>query len=96
MGCNNSCSRCHQCSKCNQGCNCGGCGNENNRRGCRCLANDVQRLICDIKRDAERLNRVFDELEDRGCIRNEERSEGCGCNRCNRCNQCHRCNRCNW
>lgn len=66
----------------------------NSRRGCRCLANDVERLIRDIRRDANRLSREFDRLEDRGCIRNTRNSwsdsddwGGCGsCNRCNRCN----------
>ena len=61
------------------------------RRGCRCLANDVERLIRDIRRDANRLAREFDRLEDRGCIRNTRNS----CDDCDSCNSCSRCNSCN-
>lgn len=63
MACNN-CGRCNCC-----------CNNERREEGvrgvrnCRPLVNDINRLIKDIREDAEALDRKFDELEDRGCIR---------------------------
>lgn len=39
------------------------------RRNCRPLVNDINRLIRDIRQDGEALDRKFDELEDRECIR---------------------------
>ena len=69
----------------NCGCNrnCGGC-NQSQRRGCRCLANDVRNLIEDLE-DA------FDDLEDAGCIRSTTHNS-CGChNNCRRHNNCRCC-----
>lgn len=80
-------------------------GEFNHRRGCRCLANNVERLIRDIRRDARTLECEFERLEDRGCIRRSNNWDNwdnwdnwgngcnsCGCNRCHRCNRCNRCN----
>lgn len=95
MACN-SCGRCNSCNSCGNCGSCGSCGNVGGRRGCNCLANDIEKLINDIKKDAEVLGRRFDELEDRGCIRGtRDDNDGCGCNRCG-CNRCRRCgcNRC--
>ena len=60
-------------------CNCRRCNDWRNEevreesvrgvRNCRPLVNDINRLIKDIREDAEALDRKFDELEDRGCIR---------------------------
>lgn len=68
-------------------------GEFNSRRGCRCLANDIERLIRDIRRDTKELECKFNRLEERGCIRSLNNEDN-GCNCCNHCNRCNRCSRC--
>lgn len=104
-----SCRRCCGCNNCGcNGCGCNGCGN-NSRRGCRCLANDVQKIINDLIEDVKDLDDAFDELRDEGCIRNDNDNNnnnnnnnnnggcnGCGCG-CHCGCRCHRgcgCHRC--
>ena len=76
-----SCRRCCGCNNCGcngcgcNGCGCNGCGN-NSRRGCRCLANDVQKIINDLIEDVKDLDDAFDELRDEGCIRNDNDNNG--------------------
>ena len=77
---------------CRRCCGCNGCGN-NSRRGCRCLANDVQKIINDLIEDVKDLDDAFDKLRDEGCIRNDNDNNNGGCNgcRCHRGCGCHRC-----
>lgn len=88
---------CRKCCGCHNNCGCGnGCGNNCGgsapvRRGCTCLANDLQSRIDDLVDDIEDLQEAFDRLEDEDCIRkNAGCGNNCGCHGCG----CHGCGGC--
>lgn len=41
------------------------------RRGCRCLANDLTKLICDLQEQLDVLEEAWEEFQERDCVEDE-------------------------